>query len=43
MSTEIPKEKCNNLTPEERGAIFNLENDKTIVIKGANKGTAVVV
>ena len=43
MSTEIPKDKCNNLTPEERGALFDFKNDKNIVIKGTNKGAAVVV
>ena len=43
MSIEIPKDKYNNLTREERGALFDLKNDKTIVIKGADKGSAVVV
>ena len=43
MSTEIPKDKYNNLTREERGSLFDLKNDKTIVIKGADKGSAVVV
>ena len=43
MSIEIPKGKYNNLTPEERGALFDLKNGKTIVIKGADKGSAVVV
>ena len=37
MSIEIPKDKYNNLTREERGALFDLKNDKTIVIKGADK------
>ena len=36
MSIEI-------LTCEERGALFDLKNDKTIVIKGADKGSVVVV
>ena len=43
MCTEIPKNKYNNLTREERGALFDLKNDKTIVIKGTDKGSAVVV
>ena len=43
MSTEIPKDKYNNLTHEEQGALFDLKNDKTIVIKGADKALAVVV
>ena len=38
MNIEIPKDKYNNLTREERGALFDLKNDKTIVIKGADKG-----
>ena len=41
MSIEIPKEKYHNLTREERGALFDLKNDKTIAVKGANKGLAV--
>ena len=43
MSIEISKDKYNNLTREEQGALFDLKNDKTIVIKGADKGSAVVV
>ena len=43
MSIEIPKDNYNNLTREERGILFNLKNDKTVVIKGADKGLAVVV
>ena len=43
MSIEIPKDKYNNLTREERGALFDLKKDKTIVNKGADKGSAVVV
>ena len=43
MSTEIPKDKYSNLTPEKRVALFDLKNDKTIVIKGADKGLVVVV
>ena len=43
MSIEILKDKYNNLTREERGALFDLKNDKTIVVKGAGKGLAVVV
>ena len=40
---EIPKDKYNNLTSKERQALYNLKNDKNIVIKGADKGSAVVV
>ena len=43
MSIEIPKDKYNNLMREERGALFDLRKDKTIVIKGADKWSAVVV
>ena len=43
MKTEIPKDKYNNLTSKERQALYNLKNDKNIVIKGADKGSAVVV
>ena len=42
MSTEIPKDKYNNLTRQERGLLFDLKNDKTMVIKGTDKGSAVV-
>ena len=40
---EIPKNKYNNLTREERSALYNLRNDKNIVIKSTDKGSAVVV
>ena len=43
MKIEIPKEKYNNLTSKERQALYDLKNDKNIVIKGADKGSAVVV
>ena len=43
MRIEIPKDKYNNLTRDERGTLPDLKNDKTIVIKGADKGSAVVV
>ena len=42
MSIEIPKDEYNNLMREERRALFDLKNNKTIVIKGADKGSAVV-
>ena len=40
---EIPKDKYNNLTSKERQALYDLKNDKSIVIKSADKGSAVVV
>ena len=43
MKIEIPKDKYNNLTSKERQALYDLKNDKNIVIKGADKGSAVVV
>ena len=43
MKVEIPKDKFNNLTKSERKALYDLKNDKSIVIKSADKGSAVVV
>ena len=40
--TEI-KHSCYNLTREERLAMYNLKNDQSIVIKEADKGSAVVI
>ena len=42
MKLEIPKGKYNNLTCKERQALHNLKNNNNIVIKGADKGSAVV-
>ena len=43
LKIEVPKDKFNNLTKGERDALYNLKNDQTIGIKGADKGSAVVV
>ena len=43
MNIEIPQSKYNNLTREEQSAFYNLKNDKNVVIKCADKGSAVVV
>ena len=43
MKIEIPKDKYNNLTSKERQALYDLKNDKSIFIKSADKGSAVVV
>ena len=43
MNIEIPQYKYNNLTREEWSALYNLKNDKSIVIKSDFKGYAVVV
>ena len=39
MKIEIPKDKYNNLTSKERQVLYDLKNDKNIVIKGADKGS----
>ena len=43
MKIETPTDKCNNLTSKERQALYDLKNDKNIVIKSADKGSAVAV
>ena len=43
LKIEVPKDKFNNRTKGERDALHNLKNDKIIVIKGADNGSAVVV
>ena len=43
MKIEIPQDKYNIVTGKERQALDDLKNDKNIVIKGADKGSAVVV
>ena len=43
INIEILQNKYNNLTREERSALYHLKNDKNIVIKSADKGSAVVV
>ena len=43
MKVEVPKEKFSNLTNTEGKALYDLKNDKSIVIKSAHKVSAVVV
>ena len=43
MKIEMPKDKHNNITSKERQALYDLKNNKNIVIKGADKGSAVVI
>ena len=43
LDIEIPSKRFNNLTKEERDALYSLKNDSSIIIKGADKGSAVVV
>ena len=40
---EVRKDKFNNLTNSERKALYDLKNDKSIVINSADKGLVVVV
>ena len=42
LDIDIPKDKFNNLSKEEKDAFFSLKNDNTIVIKGGDKGSPVV-
>ena len=42
MKIEVPKEKFDNLTSRERKALYDLNNNKIFIIKGAEKGSAVV-
>ena len=43
IKAEVPKDKLNSLTKSEQKALYDLKNDKSIVIKSADKGLAVVV
>ena len=43
MKVEVPKDKFNNLTKSEWKALYDLKNDISIMIKSADKGSAVVV
>ena len=43
INIEIPQNKYKNFIREERSALFDLKNDKDIVIKSADKGSSVVV
>ena len=43
LDIDIPKDKFNNLSKEERDILYSLKNDNTIVIKDADKSSAVVV
>ena len=42
MKIEIPKDKYKNVTSKEQQPLFDLKNDQNIVIKGADKGSAIV-
>ena len=43
MKIEIPKDKYKNLTIKERQVLYDLKNNKSIVIKSADKVSTVVV
>ena len=43
LGIDISSERFNNLTQKERNALYILRNDPTIIIKGADMGSAVVV
>ena len=43
LDIEIPSRRYNNLTKEERDALYSLRDDSPIIIKGADKGSVVVV
>ena len=38
-----PKDKFNNLSKEERDALYSLKNDNAIFVKGADNGSGTVV
>ena len=42
MDIEIPSKRYNNLTMEERDALYSLRDDSTNIIKGPDKGSVVV-
>ena len=43
IDIEIPSKRFNNLTKDKRNAMYSLKDDKSIIIKGVNKGAAVIV
>ena len=43
LDIEIPFKRHNNLTKNERDALYSLKDDASIIITGANKGSFVVV
>ena len=43
LDIEIPSKRFNNLTKNERNAMYSLKDDKSIIIKGADKGAALIV
>ena len=43
LDIEISSKRFNNLTKQEREALYSLKDDPSIIIKGADKGSVVVV
>ena len=43
LDIEIPSKRFSNITKEERNALYSLRDVSTIIIKGADKGSVVVV
>ena len=43
LDIEIPSNRFNNLSKDEWDAMYNLKDDKSIIIKGGDKGVAVIV
>ena len=43
LDIEIPSKRYNNLTKNERNALYSLKDDPSIMIKGADKGSVVAV
>ena len=43
LDIEIPSKRFNNLAKNQRNAMYNLKDDKSIIIKGADKGAVVIV
>ena len=43
LDIEISSKWYNNLTKDERNALYNLKDDPCIIIKGADKGSAIVI
>ena len=43
LDIAISSKRFNNLTKDEKNAMYSLEDDKSIIIKGADKGATVIV
>ena len=43
LGIEIPSKRFNNLTKEEREAVYTLKDDPSIIRKGADGGSVVVI